>query len=152
MFLLFLPSCQGTNKVPIVTLFSWVGGRERKVSVGRVAVLWCPSQVPLPPFIPLLRTLISEGLRGAQSSADGTPAPLQSWPLALILILLPSLYGGVKVLQGPRLAQPHAPAWPLWVFSFLWQMVPVAMPRSASVKPQGGSQYPYLGVKGRLCH
>lgn len=77
----FLPAREQT-KVPIVTLFLWVGGRERKVSVGRVAVLWCPSQVPLPPFMPLLRTLISEGLHGAQSSADGTPAPLQSLGLA----------------------------------------------------------------------
>ena len=55
-----------TKELVLVILFSWVGGREGKVSVGIVAV-WCPSHASweyalgslLTDFLPLLGTKLS---------------------------------------------------------------------------------------------
>ena len=56
-----------TKELVLVVLFSWVGGREGKVSVGIVAVLWCPSPASweyalgslLTDFLPLLGSKLS---------------------------------------------------------------------------------------------
>lgn len=80
-------------------------------------MLWCPSwgllgicnmlpfdrlpspaqeqgQLPLPSFMPLLRTLLSEGLDGAEAMLMGKPAPLHrltsAWPPSSNTILFPS--------------------------------------------------------------